>query len=83
MAYNVETKTQDVSSLLTKQDLAIAAYALAEVFNSYLEAYEAEDFGDMTKDSMELTMGKIRDSFSKFNAIIESTGVTKGDNSDS
>lgn len=83
MAYNVETKAQDVSSLLTKRDLAIAAYALAEVFNSYLQAYEAEDYGDMTKESMESTMGKIRDSFTKFNAIIESTDITRGNDNDS
>ena len=35
---------------LTQGDLAIAAYALAETYNSYLEEYEAEDYGELNKE---------------------------------
>ena len=33
---------------LTQGDLAIAAFALAETFNAYLERYNEEDFGDLS-----------------------------------
>mgnify|MGYP005694012379 CR=1 FL=1 len=38
--------------LLTQGDLAIAAYALSEVFNSYLEQYQQEQYGELTKDQI-------------------------------
>ena len=77
MAYNVEKPNNDVPSLLTRQDLAIAIYALAEVFNSFLVMYENESYEEMPKDEMEMTMNKLRETFNKFNVIMESTGGAK------
>lgn len=56
---------------LTQGDLAIAAYALAETFNSYLEQYEAEDYGELSKEQMESSMDSLRTAFSKFDAILK------------
>jgi len=56
---------------LTQGDLAIAAYALAETFNSYLEQYEAEDYGELSKEQMESSMNSLRTAFSKFDAILK------------
>jgi len=77
MAYNVEKPNNDVPSLLTRQDLAIAIYALAEVFNSFLVMYENESYEEMPKEEMEMTMNKLRETFNKFNVIMESTGGDK------
>ena len=56
---------------LTQGDLAIAAYALAETFNSYLEQYEAENYGELSKEQMESSMDSLRTAFSKFDAILK------------
>ena len=56
---------------LTQGDLAIAAYALAETYNSYLEEYEAEDYGELNKEQMESSMNSLRIAFSKFDAILK------------
>tara|TARA_B100001250_G_scaffold412012_1_gene442105 strand:+ start:1268 stop:1507 length:240 start_codon:yes stop_codon:yes gene_type:complete len=56
---------------LTQGDLAIAAFALAETFNAYLERYNEEDFGDLSKDQMESSMGSLRLAFAKFDAILQ------------
>ena len=56
---------------LTQGDLAIAAYALAETFNSYLEQYEAENYGELSKEQMESSMNSLRLAFSKFDAILK------------
>jgi len=77
MAYNVEKTNNDVPSLLTRQDLAIAIYALAEVFNSFLVMYENESYEEMPKEELEMTMNKLRETFNKFNVIMESTGGDK------
>ena len=56
---------------LTQQDLAIAAFALAETFNSYLARYEAEDFGEMNKEQYEGSLNSLRAAFGKFDAICQ------------
>ena len=78
MAYNFE-EGEVLPKLLTRQDLGVAAYALAEVFNSYLELYQAEDFSEMSKENMENSMNRIREVYDKLNMIVESTN---GGNSD-
>lgn len=57
---------------LTQADLAVAAFALAETFNGYLETYEAEEYGDLTKEQMETSMNHIRTAFIKFDSILKS-----------
>jgi len=56
---------------LTQGDLAIAAFALAETFNAYLARYEQEDYGELSKDQMESSMGSLRLAFTKFDAILQ------------
>jgi len=57
--------------LLTQGDLAMAAYALSEVFNSYLERYEEEDYGDLTKEQMEGSLSNLRMCFAKFDSMLK------------
>jgi|5_EtaG_2_1085323.scaffolds.fasta_scaffold108731_2 hypothetical protein len=79
MAYNFG-EDEKLPPLLTKQDLAVASYALAEVFNSYLELYEAEDFSEMSKENMESSMNRLRQVYNKLDMIVQST---EGANNDS
>ena len=67
----VTNQTPDETTGLTQGDLAIAAYALAETFNSYLEQYEAEDYGELSKEQMESSMDSLRTAFAKFDAILK------------
>lgn len=67
----VTNEDPDNSTGLTQGDLAIAAYALAETFNSYLERWEEEDYGDLTKDQMESSMHSLRLAFTKFDSILK------------
>lgn len=67
----VTNEEPEQSTGLTQGDLAIAAYALAETFNSYLERYEEEDYGELSKDQMESSMGSLRVAFTKFDAILK------------
>ena len=67
----VTNEEPEQSSGLTQGDLAIAAYALAETFNSYLEQYDEEDFGELSKEQMESSMGSLRTAFTKFDAILK------------
>ena len=80
--------------LLTNGDLAIAAYAISQCFNAYLESYEREDYEEMTKEQMELSMNALQSSFAKFDALVqvlqqngqdasEMDQVTSGDDSES
>jgi len=62
---------QSETPRLTQQDLAIAAFALAETFNSYLARYEAEDFGEMNKEQYEGSLNSLRAAFGKFDAICQ------------
>ena len=57
--------------LLTEGDLAIAAFALSEVFNSYLEKYQEEDYGELTKEQMETSMNNLRLTFVKFDSMLQ------------
>ena len=67
----VTNEEPEQSSGLTQGDLAIAAYALAETYNSYLEQYDEEDFGELSKEQMESSMDSLRTAFSKFDAILK------------
>jgi hypothetical protein len=62
---------QEDTPLLTQGDLAIAAFSISEVFNSYLERYEEEDFGEFTKEQMESSMNSLRTAFVKFDSLIK------------
>ena len=67
---NVTNDPQEKTAGITKEDLAIASYALAEVFNSFLAAYGEDDYGDGTKEQMETSMDKIRTTFVKFDTLL-------------
>ena len=68
----VTNEEQNETPRLTQADLAIAAFALAETFNLYLERYEAEDFEIMNKEQYEGSLNGLRIAFSKFDAICQS-----------
>ena len=67
---NIENENMEqVDPRLHTGDLAIAAYALAEVFNSFLVMYENEEYEEMSKEEIETTMNQIRTTFIKFNTL--------------
>ncbi len=68
----VTNEQQDETLRLTQADLAIAAYALAETFNTYLARYEAEEFEEMSKEQYEGSLNSLRMAFGKFDAICQS-----------
>ena len=68
---NITNEEQEDTPLLTKGDLVMASYALAEVFNSFLAAYSEEDFGEGTKEEMEQSMNRLRTSFVKFDSLLQ------------
>ena len=69
---NIENENMEqVDPRLHTGDLAIAAYALAEVFNSFLVMYENEEYEEMSKEEIETTMNQIRTTFIKFNTLAE------------
>jgi hypothetical protein len=57
--------------LLTNGDLAIAAYAISQCFNAYLESYEREDYEEMSKEQMETSMNALQTSFAKFDSLVK------------
>ena len=57
--------------LLTNGDLAIAAYAISQCFNAYLESYEREDYEEITKEQMESSMQALQQSFVKFDSLVK------------
>lgn len=65
----ISNEMQDETLRLTQGDLAIAAYALAETFNSYLERYDEDDYGELTKEQMESSLESLRIAFTKFDSI--------------
>ena len=65
------TNEEQNAPRLTQADLAIAAFALAETFNSYLARYEAEDFGEMSKEQYEGSLNSLRTAFGKFDTICQ------------
>jgi phosphoglucomutase len=68
--------------LLTNGDLAIAAYAISQCFNAYLESYEREDYEEMTKEQMESSMNALQASFAKFDALVKTLQQTGQDASE-
>ena len=74
---NVTNDPQEQTAGITKEDLAIASYALAEVFNSFLSAYGEDDYGDGTKEQMEQSMDKIRTTFIKFDTLLNFINVAE------
>ena len=68
----VTNEQQEQTALLTKADLALASYALAETFNSFLLAYNEEDYGDATKEQFESSMNNLRTAFIKFDSLLKS-----------
>ena len=79
---DISNENQEDTALLTQGDLAMAAYALSEVYNSYLERYNEQDFGDSTKEQMEKSMSSLRISFTKFDSILKIM-VNKGEGNES
>ena len=68
----VTNENPQETPLLTQGDLAaVAAYALSEVFNSYLEQYEQEEYGDLSKEQMETSMNNLRLTFIKFDSMLK------------
>ena len=63
-------ENQGDTPLLTKQDLALASFALAETFNSYLVAYNEEDYEGATKEQMERSLDQLRTAFIKYDSIL-------------
>jgi len=68
----ITNENQGDTPMLTKADLALASFALAETFNSYLIAYKEEDHEGAEKEEMETSMDKIRMAFIKFDSILTS-----------
>ena len=76
---NVTNQNPDETPLLTQGDLAMAAYALSEIFNSYLEQYQEEDYGELSKEQMETSMNNLRTAFVKFDALLKTMADTGGE----
>jgi len=66
----ITNENQGDTPLLTKQDLALASFALAETFNSYLVAYNEEDHEGASKEQMERSLDQLRMAFIKFDSIL-------------
>ena len=75
----VTNQNPDETPLLTQGDLAMAAYALSEIFNSYLEQYQEEDYGELSKDQMESSMNNLRTAFVKFDSLLKTMANTGGE----
>lgn len=67
----ITNQNPDETPLLTQGDLALAAYALSEVFNSYLEQYQENDYGELSKEQMETSMNNLRTAFVKFDSLLK------------
>ena len=78
---NITNEEQEETPMLTKGDLVMASYALAEVFNSFLAAYSEEDYGEGTKEEMEESMNRLRTSFIKFDSLLQT--INKEEDNDS
>jgi len=75
---NVTNEEPQDTPLLTQGDLAMAAYALSEIFNSYLEQYQEEDYGELSKEEMESSMNNLRTAFVKFDSLLKTMADTGG-----
>jgi len=78
---NVTNEKPEDTPLLTQGDLALAAYALSEVFNSYLSQYHEEDYGELSKEQMEDSMNNLRIAFVKFDSLLKV--INKGEDNES
>ena len=67
----ITNETPHETPLLTQGDLAIAAFCVSEVFNSYLENYEEENYGELSKEQMEASMNNLRLTFIKFDSMLK------------
>lgn len=65
---------------LTVADLGVAAWATSELFNYMLEGYEAEEYGEMTKDQMEQSMNTLRTAFVKFDTLVQALNQNSENN---
>lgn len=68
---DVTNENQEDTPLLTHGDLAMAAFSLSELFNYYLEQYNAEEYGELGKEQVENIMNNLRTAFIKFNSLLE------------
>ena len=75
MAYNLTNENPEETPGLTKGDLAVASFALAETFNSYLVSYEEEDYGELTKEEMETSMHRLRVAFIKIDSMLRAMNL--------
>ena len=71
MAYNLTNENAEETPGLTKGDLAVASFALAETFNSYLNSYNEEDYGELTQEEMETSMHRLRVAFIKIDSMLK------------
>ena len=71
MAYNFTNEDALDTPGLTKGDLAVASFALAETFNSYLASYNEDDYGELTKEEMETSMHRLRIAFIKIDSMLQ------------
>ena len=71
MAYSLTNENADETPGLTKGDLAVASFALAETFNSYLVSYNEDDYGELTKEEMETSMHRLRIAFIKIDSMLQ------------
>ena len=76
----VTNQNPDETPLLTQGDLALAAYALSEVFNSYLVQYQENDYGELSKEQMETSMNNLRTAFTKFDSLLKVMNNKGGSN---
>lgn len=73
MSEQVEQKTDDVNStLLTKGDLGMASWALAQMHNHLLDLYDSEEQTEISKEQLGETIEKLGETFIKFDALFKS-----------
>ena len=71
MTYKLTNENPEETPGLTKGDLAVASFALAETFNSYLVSYEEDEYGELTKEEMETSMHRLRVAFIKIDSMLQ------------
>ena len=71
MTYKLTNENPEETPGLTKGDLAVASFALAETFNSYLTSYNEEDYGELTEEEMETSMHRLRIAFIKIDSMLQ------------
>ena len=67
----VTNEEPEQSAGLTQGDLAIAVNQIESSLETFLEQYDEEDFGELSKEQMESSMDSLRTAFSKFDAILK------------